>query len=561
MRVKRLKQPKYLLGGIVGGIYFYFYFWRYLFQAQGGLGNFREHSAQDLLFYESIGALFLLVVVLAAWIFPHERTSLAFTETEVAFLFPAPITRRGLIHFKLLRSQTAILFTTLLLTLLTHRFGGRGWSRAAGWWLILSTLNLHLLGSSFARTRLLDRGITNWQRRTGILLTIFLCIGGVVFWAKLTMPALQLSQFDLEALKQYFQKMLGAGPAPFLLYPFRLAVRPYLAPDAHAFLLGLGPALLLMLLHYCWVVRADVAFEEASVESSRKMAEKVAALRAGNWRNPGQQLRKRRPPFFLRPTGPPAVALLWKNLISAGQAFTLRLWVILIATAGGTSIGLALTFGKSGWISSLGIVCAMLILWSIVFGTQFLRQDFRQDLLSADILKAYPLPGWQIALGELLAPSVILTCIQWFLLILGTGLLSQARDVIPPAKTTAVAIGVAMVLPMINLIMLQITNCAVLLFPAWFLTSRDGAHGIEATGQRLISILGQLLAVVIALIPAAGFSFLTFLLLQSFLGITLVIPAASLVATAVLTIEAALGLILLGGLFNRLDISSEQNFG
>jgi hypothetical protein len=112
MRIKRLKQPKYLLGAIAGCIYFYFYFWRYLFQSQSGAGNFRLHPAADLLFYESVGALILLIIILAAWIFPHERTSLAFTESEIAFLFPAPISRRGLIHFKLLRSQTAILFTT-----------------------------------------------------------------------------------------------------------------------------------------------------------------------------------------------------------------------------------------------------------------------------------------------------------------------------------------------------------------------------------------------------------------------------------------------------------------
>ena len=31
MRIKRLKQPKYLLGGIVGGLYFYWYFFRTLF--------------------------------------------------------------------------------------------------------------------------------------------------------------------------------------------------------------------------------------------------------------------------------------------------------------------------------------------------------------------------------------------------------------------------------------------------------------------------------------------------------------------------------------------------
>jgi hypothetical protein len=159
-----------------------------------------------------------------------------------------------------------------------------------------------------------------------------------------------------------------------------------------------------MLLHYVWVVRADVSFEEASVEASRRMAEKVAAIRAGNWRNPASNSRNGGHlcvKIHRRARGCDFV----EKLISAGQAFTLRLWIILVATAGGTSIGLALTFGKSGWIAALGMISAMLVLWSIIFGPTFLRQDFRQDLSSADILKSYPLPGWQIALGELLAPA------------------------------------------------------------------------------------------------------------------------------------------------------------
>ena len=44
-----------------------------------------------------------------------------------------------------------------------------------------------------------------------------------------------------------------------------------------------------------------------------------------------------------------------------------------------------------------------------MIGPQLLRQDFRQDLPLADLLKTYPLRGWQLALGELLAPAAILT--------------------------------------------------------------------------------------------------------------------------------------------------------
>jgi len=559
MRVKRLKQPKYLLGAIAGGLYFYFYFFRYLSGFPGGPAVLPRSSLPDPVFFESLGAMALLIIILPAWIIPYQRTSLVFTETEVAFLFPAPISRRGLIHFKLLRSQTAILFTTLLFTLFANRLGGQGWIHYAGGWLILSTLNLHLLGSSFARTRLLDRGITNWQRRMIILAFVLSCAIGVGLWACHTMPGIQLAQLESgHALKQYFEHVLQTGPAPYLLFPFRLMVRPYLAQNGSAFLSSVWPALLLMLLHYAWVVRSDVAFEEASVEASRKMAERIAAMRAGNWRTSNRQHKIRRPPFALRPTGPPAVALLWKNLISAGQTFTLRLWIILIATSAGASVGLGQTFGKAGWVASLGMIAAMLIVWSIVFGPQFLRQDFRQDFSFADILKTYPLRGWQIAIGELLAPSVILTCIQWLLLVIGAGLFSQAQELVRPSLTLGIALGAAIVLPMINLITLQIPNGAVLLFPAWFQASRDGAHGIEATGQRLVFMLGQLLTVIIALIPAAGFFAGAFFVLQMFLGIGMVIPLASLFAAFILSLEAAVGLMLLGWLFERLDISSEQ---
>src|SRR5206468_12067142 len=121
---------------------------------------------------ESVGAMVLLVMVAWAWIVPHARAALAFTEAEVAFLFPAPVTRRTLIHFKLLKSQAGILFSTLFMTFLSGLFakGGSVWIHAAGWWVIFSTLNLHFLASSFARTRLLERGVSNWQRRLVVLL-------------------------------------------------------------------------------------------------------------------------------------------------------------------------------------------------------------------------------------------------------------------------------------------------------------------------------------------------------------------------------------------------------
>jgi ABC-2 type transport system permease protein len=563
MRVKRLKQPKYLAGGVVGGLYFYFYFVRYLFgggRARAGLAATPGIPHLDPALLESIGALILFVVLVVAWLVPHQRAALAFTEAEVAFLFPAPVSRRALIQFKLLRSQAAILLTSFFLVLVSSRFGGRVWIHAAGWWLILSTLNLHLLGSSFGRTMLLERGISSWQRRLIILVLLAGVVGVVAVWVSRSLPHLDLSQLRTpEQIQAFAESLLISGPIPYLLYPWRLVVRPWLAPNATAFLIALGPALLVLALHYLWVIRSNVAFEEASVDASRKLAERVAAVRSGNWRAGKQQLKSRRPPFVLAPVGPPAVALLWKNLLSAGQAFRLRVLLVLVVLGLSMSLSLGRTMGNSDVSMILGMIALMFVAWSLFLGPQLMRQDFRQDLGLAEVLKMYPLRGWQVAFGELLAPAVVLTALQWFLLLLSLVLLWHAdlRVLDRPARL-AVAAGAALLLPVLNFITLQIPNAAVLLFPAWFQTGKDGPQGIEATGQRIISMLAQLLVFVLGLLPAAIGFVVVYVVCRLVVGFSLALLLGSVMAAVILAVEAALGVLLLGHLFERLDLSAER---
>jgi Putative ABC exporter len=569
MRFKRLKQPKYLIGAVVGGLYFYFYFFRFLFARSARSGHWNPAAPvtgtlpADPMLYESLGALILFVIVFLAWFFPRKRAALAFTEAEVAFLFPAPVSRRGLIHFKLLRSQLGILMTVLIFTFLSGRFGAGGsWlSRAAGWWVILFTLNLHFIGSSFALTMFMDRGISTWKRRIAVIGLVVVALGIVGMWAVREFPELKTANLaDLDSMTSYLKQVLVSGPLPYLLYPFRLVVRPYLAPDWPDFLVALGPAVLLMALHYVWVIRADVAFEEASVEASQRMAEKLAAGRVGKFGATGKKLKPKRPPFHLAPFGPLPVALLWKNLISAGSAFTARTWLILVVVAVAMGSSLLGSRHTSTLPVMIGALAGMFGVWAVLLGPQIMRQDFRQDLPQADLLKLYPLRGWQIALGEILAPAVVLTAVQWLLLMLGVACaLPFARGEISRGLVLALGAGAAVVVPMLNLISLLIPNAAVLLFPSWIQTGKDAPRGIEATGQRLIFALGQFLGFVVALIPAAGMWVGIFFLVKILTNaVLLAVPLASVGAALVLALEAGLGLMWLGWLFNRFDVSAEQ---
>jgi ABC-2 type transport system permease protein len=558
-RFKRLKRPKYLVGAIVGGLYFYFYFFRYLFRGFGGRPAMNlTVSSEHLLLFELLGALALFVIVLLAWIIPRERAALTFTEAEVAFLFPAPITRRTLIHFKLLRSQLGIFFSSLFLTLISRRFGGNVWIHALGWWLILSTLNLHFLGCSFARTMLLDHGISNRLRRLLVFGLAVAMAGAVWVWAKRTLPAPgSADTANLNAILDYAQRVLTAGPALYLLYPFRLVVRLFLAPDAAAFFGALAPVLLLFLLHYLWVIYSDVAFEEASVEASQKLAVRIAAVRAGNWQGAKKNQKARRPWFKLAATGPPAMALLWKNLIGVGQVLSVRLWIVLIIVV--VAVGVGLGNGRTG--QNLSFVATILVAtalgYSLLLGPQLLRLDFRQDLPLADILKTFPLRGWQIALGEILAPVVVLAACQWLLLLVGAGLVFYLPGK-QEALFLAIALGAAFLLPVLDLLVLLIPNAAVLLFPAWIQAGKDSPRGIETTGQRLIFAVGQLFVLLLALLPAAIAFIGVFVLLKLALGYAAAVPFAALVATIILAVEAGFGVMLLGRLFERFDVSEEH---
>ena len=400
MRFRRLRQPRYFVAALFGGLYFlYICFSRLLFTR----GAYANRGAPDLVFQASVGSLILFVMALLAWVIPQDRAALVFSEAEVAFLFPAPVSRRTLIHFKLLKSQLAILLTAALFTLIFgwSRRTGSPWTRAIGWWLIFSTLNLHQIASSFARTILLDHGIATWKRRAVVLSLVAAVAGGLVVWALQTLPpppaAEEFTRPD--DFKYYAEQVLRSGPFIYLLYPFRIVVQPYLAPDAETFLAALGPALLLLVLHYVWVVRSNVAFEEASVEASQKMAEKIAAVRAGKQPTLLTTKKKsRRAPFTLKPTGLPAIGLLWKNLIGAGAGFSLRAWLVLIwvtIVVGGVMASNARTMSLA---EIVGMVVMILLGMSFFMGPQLVRQDFRQDLPMADLLKTYPLPAWQMAL-------------------------------------------------------------------------------------------------------------------------------------------------------------------
>ncbi len=166
------------------------------------------------------------------------------------------------------------------------------------------------------------------------------------------------------------------------------------------------------------------------------------------------------------------------------------------------------------------------------------------------------LKGVGPARAEMLGPGLIVAALQWAL-IAAAILLSAGHPLLglDLPKKIAIALSAAMLAPALVLANLAIQNAGVLLFPAWVSFDPGQARGIEALGQRLLTVAGTLIVFFFVLLPAAIFGGIVGLVLRSALHYG-ALPLASAVATAVIAIELQLAIRWLGTVFDRFDLTA-----
>jgi ABC-2 type transport system permease protein len=494
---RRVKQPRYAIGLLFVVVYFGFLAW-------GQVTGFGGESRPSMLHnagFRAIGPALIALMLLTNWIGGGALSALAFSQPEVHMLFPAPVSRRALIVFKLARGQLPILFNVLIMMVLWGGGKTAGISRglnAVGLYTLFATMYLHRVGAALVLASTMKHGRAGLKRNWVTMLIVAMMF--VIFM----MLFIEMGAAGRGGSSEFSSVMTRATDVlatPWihaLLTPFRLMTGPAFARTTPEWFAAFAGAAVMLGLHAIWVLRSQTAFEEAAAEQSEKLRAMTDSWRKRGFSAPPKSTKSKRFSLPLSPLGHPAVAIVWKNSLNFLRNFRVLTWMLVLMAP--VIVGI-LTSDK-GPKSFVAVAMVSVTLASILLlvGGIGMRNDLRGDLQNLSAIKTIPMRGSTIVLAEVVSSALPLALIQSALLWIAVGAMQLSEKPMPPT----VAITLAVTLPLgaigVNIVVSTIRNSVAVLFPAWVRLGGDGDGGIEVMGQSMLSVLATMIGFLLLMI-------------------------------------------------------------
>jgi len=526
--IRLLRQPKYLVGFIVG------LGWMALWVVRPALNrefNFDGVTGTpfDVAFipaFHQFAALFVTIALPLPWLLPWGRLGLPFRESELTMLLQAPLSRRQVIQYGLLKSEVGVLFGALILPLFVGQGGfGTRLLMGCGTWIVFEFW--HLNGKWRALFNLRQTEIPAALARTRRHL---LTIGLIGFYVLLVLALRPLVMQILGAVggpdfRQVAASLTAVTWPPLLdvlLAPARWLTAPMFAVGGKAFAGAAAPMLLLILAQREIVLRSKARFEESALEHATKEEAKKSPAR--RFAKTSSRARTKHP-FELDRPGLPETALIWKNAIRVSRARWTRIAYVGLALLTGIALIPALLRLHDATYSVLALMgLAPMFILPMLAGMTW-NNDLRTELAHIELIRTWPVSARHFVMAEVLSPAIL----SFAGTVFGAGvvlaslfgshlrealtgqqssrvLLSGAGELLGVHAGLAVVVFTASVLPLtaaVSFLSSALQNLAILFVPAWMAHGADHTQGMAAFGQRMVFSVALSLALFIALIPSA----------------------------------------------------------
>ncbi len=557
--VRRLKEPRYLFGFLVGAGWILFWMSRVF--SFGDIGNWDNWGDVEVHFgpppemleamagpigqaIQMVIGLFLAIGLVLWWAIPFGRNSLEFTEPELHLLLPAPIRRRTLIQYGVLKSQPGVLIGVSITAFFLRPSSIVGTvATVVALWTFFTLWDLHAKarGLWYARLDALSAQ-RRWRNQivmwVGLVaaLVILAVLGlqiGFDFGANLPEELVAIADFDevVDKLKEREGEVFVETAAAFvdlawnstlgwLLTPLVLLLKPIFWGLGNQAGPGWLPTMIyplgILVAHNEWVVRSQARFEETALAEAKKRS-RSATESANFWKR--TRARRRWEPFKLLSEGRPEMAIVWKNLMMVQRlpltiAFAVPV-ALLAVTLGLTVVGLL-----PGWIAAvLQFVGLAIMAIPPVFNARAMRNDFRHDLLRLEIMRTLPIDGLRLFFAQIAGPVIIVLLQVTFGIVVflsvdalvELGLLAGNAEMKADvaaylnvhrlALAPLVVIGYLPIALAVTSLTACLENVAALSFPGWVQLGADKKQAASKFGQHMLVFMALSIMLFAGLLP------------------------------------------------------------
>jgi hypothetical protein len=437
--------------------------------------------------FREAGPALLLLYCLLNVVFSTGERAVYFPPAEVNLLFPGPFGRRELLVYKIVSTLILSLPTALFMTLMLHQTSAWLAASFVGMALIVLFMQLFSMTINLLAVSVGAHLYTSGRKWVAFLALVL----GVALLLHVGGPPSQWQPREL------MDKLLAAPAWKIASWPLRSFFEAATAerwPD----LAGSAALGLLVNLALVGVIFAlDAQYLEASAAASARIYTRIQRIRRGGMGS-GEGLRRgamarlRMPMLpWLGGVGPIA----WRQLTTALRAADRLLLLFIILGAALAAPTLA-TLREDQ--ENVFFAIAAIGFWLTLFLTTMLPFDFRGDIDRLALLKTLPLPAWRLAVGQLLAPVLLMTALQ------GIGLVVAAWASPPNEWLMPVCLACAAFLPPINFLLFALDNLLFLLFPTRLMAATPG--DFQALGRNVLFVAAKaiVLGIVVGMALVVG---------------------------------------------------------
>ena len=344
------------------------------------------------------------------WLGEIPRGGLRFKLSEADILFSSPINQKQLLNYHLLRLQSPLLFSTLIICLLVFLK-----ISSTHFMFVFPTIYLMLnfvVFHNLLGILLLQRLTTSiWQRLIAFFIFCIIC-----FIALFSHETIGPQGIGI-VLRDHISFPLSIETCHLLLTPFRLIIESLIAENLGEFIPGVLFLLSGIFSFYVCSLMFKGSFKEKTYQRIERTAKKQKNLTAKNSVITKNPMKRDLIHFFPKP-GAKIQAILWKNLMAFHRHGRIRFYIISFIGTILFWLIIQIWFPIAGHV--FASIFLLISLFVPLFGPALLRLDFRSELDNLELLKSLPISSRDLMFGQIFITSMVLSLVQIIFITIST---------------------------------------------------------------------------------------------------------------------------------------------